>query len=238
MQDEQIWDFSDYEKELIRSIVVKGRNEQDKNDKFAIIDLESFYRLFTEEEVELMQRWLAMDPKDFGYKLPYLGAADTVENIVPIAHQRIITEDKQREIPCQYLPRHVFDAYSDLNQAMHDGVGKTLLVNFGYRSPARQIFIFFDILERVYDFDFNKTLSRVCFPDYSEHVCSQRQAIDFIATDGLASEQFETSEEYRWLTRNAERFGFYESYPKDNQLGMMYEPWHWHYEATNEHQRG
>ncbi|MEK9156811.1 MAG: hypothetical protein AAB448_01590 [Patescibacteria group bacterium] len=31
---------------------------------------------------------------------------------------------------------------------------------------------------------------------------------------------------------NGERnwFHLYESYPKDNALDMMYEPWHWHYE--------
>lgn len=124
-------------------------------------------------------------------------------------------------------------AYLRLNEAMKGGIEKELLVLYGHRSPARQIFIFFDILERIYNFDFDKTIQRVCFPDYSEHVCIKQQAIDFKTTDDAPADAFNQKEEYFWLKSNAAQFGFYESYPKDNSLGMMYEPWHWHYEATN-----
>jgi len=33
--------------------------------------------------------------------------------------------------------------------------------------------------------------------------------------------------EYRWLRRNASRFGFMLSYPRGNPQGIQYEPWHW-----------
>jgi D-alanyl-D-alanine carboxypeptidase len=125
----------------------------------------------------------------------------------------------------------VYEAYERLNQAISQDLDKRLLVLYGYRSPARQVFIFFDILERIYDFDFNKTMARVCFPDYSEHVCTQRQAIDFKTEDDISSDRFDSAQEYAWLKENAGQYGFFESYPKNNSLGMMYEPWHWHYEG-------
>jgi D-alanyl-D-alanine carboxypeptidase len=112
---------------------------------------------------------------------------------------------------------------------MSDAIGKKVLVLYGYRSPARQVFIFFDILERIYNFDLDKTIRRVCFLDYSEHVCTKRQAIDFMTSDGEKGDDFDKSEEYQWLQENAAKFGFSESYPKDNVLDMMYEPWHWAY---------
>lgn len=113
---------------------------------------------------------------------------------------------------------------------MREEIGKEIGVLYGYRSPARQVFIFFDILERKYNYDFDKTIERVCFPDYSEHVCFQKQAVDFLTKEGIC-EGMERTKEYEWLKENAVRFGFTESYPKDNNLGMMYEPWHWRYEA-------
>lgn len=230
MQHQQFWEFSDDEKRLIASFVGKGKVEQAKNERFAIIDFDSFYKLFTDEEVAIMKKWLAIKPEDIGYKLPFLGAQKDVGDIVAIADQVFIGAEETQTIPCQYLPREVYEAYQKLCSAMQKDIGKQLLVLFGHRSPARQVFIFFDILERMYDFDFNKTIQRVCFPDYSEHVCTQRQAIDFKAQGGAPSDDFDKTEEYAWMKQNAQTFGFYESYPKDNKLGMMYEPWHWHYE--------
>ena len=232
MQNEQIWVFTEHEKRLITSIITKGKIEQQKNEKFAIIDFDSFYALFTQEEVALMKKWLAIDPQSIGYKLPFLGAKNHVDDIVPIANQTYTVSGRAHTIPCQYLPKNVYEAYQQLNKALQQDLGKKALVLFGYRSPARQVFIFFGILARVYDFDFTKTMQRVCFPDYSEHVCTQRQAIDFTAEDGPPTDKFDTTDEYTWLKQNAQHHGFFESYPRDNTLGMMYEPWHWHYEAS------
>jgi hypothetical protein len=230
MEEKLVWDFTDDEKQLITSLTAKGRSEQVKNDKFAIIDFTSFYELFTDEEVAIMKKWLVINPKDIDYKLPFLGAKDSPSDVVAIAGQTYVVDGQTQTIPCQYLPSSVYGAYLRLNAAMQEDIDKDLLVLFGHRSPARQVFIFFDILERIYAFDFNKTIQRVCFPDYSEHVCTQRQAIDFKTRDELASDAFATTAEYAWLQRHAQQFGFYESYPKNNGLGMMYEPWHWHYE--------
>jgi D-alanyl-D-alanine carboxypeptidase len=63
-------------------------------------------------------------------------------------------------------------------------------------------------------------------PGYSEHHTGC--AID-ITTPGSEplEEAFEHTDAFRWLVRSAERFGFAMSYPRDNEYGIIYEPWHW-----------
>jgi hypothetical protein len=221
------WVFTEDEKQIIISLLIKGKEEQSKNDKFAIIDFESFYKLFNEDEIEICKKYLSINPKNLNYKLPYLGLVDVPKNIVAIPNQEYEASGKKEILVCQYLPKEVLEAYVKLNEAMQSQIDKKLLVLYGYRSPPRQVFMFFDILQGIYDFDFNKTVKRVCFPAYSEHVYPKKQAMDFVTQTGIKGEGFEKTLEYKWLQENAEKFGFIESYPKDNNLDMMWESWHW-----------
>lgn len=231
MQTDSKWIFSDKEKALITSLVAKGKKEEKRNNTFAIIDFDNFYSLFTKDEIAVIKKYLAIDPKNIGYKLPFIGTDENTNDLVSIKNQSFMSEGEKIIIPCQYLPRKIYKIYEQLNAAMRHEINTEVLVSYGHRSPARQVFIFFDILERKYNFDFAQTVKRVCFPDYSEHVCMKRQAIDFKTQTGGKSEDFDSTSEYMWLKKKAGRFGFFESYPKDNALDMMYEPWHWHYEA-------
>jgi D-alanyl-D-alanine carboxypeptidase len=63
-------------------------------------------------------------------------------------------------------------------------------------------------------------------PGFSEHHTGN--AVD-IATPGSRplTEDFEKSEAFQWLTKNAGRFGFSMTYPRGNPWGITYEPWHW-----------
>jgi len=231
MQITTFWKFTDAEKQAIQSLLAKGHAEEARNDAFAIIDPDSFYALFSAAEVAILRRWLAINPKEINYKLPYIGVPLTTPAVVAIREQTYTDiENKLVTIPCQYLPDVVLRAWEQMNEALAADTGKQLRVLYGYRTPARQAFLFFDILV-YYDFDFQKAMGRVCLPDYSEHVCPQRQAIDFQTQHATPSDQFDTTIEYAWLKKHAESYGFHESYAKDNGLGMMYEPWHWHYEA-------
>lgn len=65
-------------------------------------------------------------------------------------------------------------------------------------------------------------------PGYSEH--HSGRAID-IGTPGCAAldETFEQTSAFSWLQQHAATFGFRISYPRDNSLGVIYEPWHWYY---------
>lgn len=63
-------------------------------------------------------------------------------------------------------------------------------------------------------------------PGFSQHHTGA--AVD-IATPGSRplTEDFEQTEAFDWLTKNAAGFGFSMSYPRDNPHGFIYEPWHW-----------
>lgn len=68
-------------------------------------------------------------------------------------------------------------------------------------------------------------------PGYSEH--HSGTAIDIGGTDLLPfDEEFENSPAYLWLAGNANRFGFFLSFPRDNFFGYVHEPWHWRYIAS------
>jgi len=62
---------------------------------------------------------------------------------------------------------------------------------------------------------------------YSEHQLGT--TIDLITTgiDGVI-EGFEETEAYKWLLKNAHRFGFTLSYPENNSY-YVFEPWHWRF---------
>jgi D-alanyl-D-alanine carboxypeptidase len=71
-------------------------------------------------------------------------------------------------------------------------------------------------------------LTHVAIPGFSEH--HSGLAVD-IHTDGknILEEEFELTKEFLWLKKNASRFEFRLSYPRDNNQGIIYEPWHWYY---------
>lgn len=63
--------------------------------------------------------------------------------------------------------------------------------------------------------------------------CSENNAglaVDIIS----ASAGFSSSNEYKWLTENAYKYGFVLRYPDDKTgiTGMIYQPWHWRYVGT------
>lgn len=60
--------------------------------------------------------------------------------------------------------------------------------------------------------------------------CSENGAglsVDIIS----ASAGFASTDEYKWLTQNASKYGFVLRYPDDKVdiTGMIYQPWHWRY---------
>jgi zinc D-Ala-D-Ala carboxypeptidase len=224
------WVFTEGEKNTILSLVAKGQAEQKRNDKFDIIDFDSFFGLFSDDERAIVDKYMAIKPEDVGCKLPYLGIEDTPDDLIPIQGQAIVVDGQQQALPCKYLPKTTYEAFLEMDKAIHEQTGGNLLVSHGYRSPARQIFYFFDSLVRRSNFDFQKAVKRIFFPAYSEHVFPKKQAIDFVTKEGIKGEGFEKTKEYRWLKEHAGDFNFVESYPLNNSFGVMYEPWHWHHE--------
>ncbi len=72
-------------------------------------------------------------------------------------------------------------------------------------------------------------------PGYSEH--STGYAIDL--GDGKRRDtdlevQFEETDSFKWLQRNAAKYHFVMSFPRGNSQKVSYEPWHWRFEGTVE----
>lgn len=109
--------------------------------------------------------------------------------------------------------------------ALQDNV--ILEVVSAFRSIDRQIEIIQNKLDRNMPIEQILTLSAP--PGYSEHHTGC--AIDINTPGCIATEEeFENTDAYRWLDEHAGRFGFSLSYPRDNTLGFIYEPWHWRFQ--------
>lgn len=99
-----------------------------------------------------------------------------------------------------------------------------LLIVSGFRSVEYQATLIRNKIEAGQDIaDILKVNTA---PGYSEHHTGR--AID-IATPGSRpiTEDFETTESFRWLETRAAEFGFSMTYPRGNRWGINYEPWHW-----------
>ena len=95
-----------------------------------------------------------------------------------------------------------------------------------YRSLKYQV----QVIQRLLDAgeSIDDILTRVAAPGFSEH--QSGCALDLTTKETEDSEEeFEESDAFSWLETNAASFGYYLSYPKNNKLGVIYEPWHWCY---------
>jgi hypothetical protein len=102
--------------------------------------------------------------------------------------------------------------------------GETLFIVSAFRSVARQVEIVRGKLRSGASIE--EILAVSAAPGYSEHHTGR--AVD-LSTPGVKALELEfaDSSAFRWLRRNAARFAFELSYPKNNPYGYQYEPWHW-----------
>ena len=109
-----------------------------------------------------------------------------------------------------------------VTSAAADGV--TLLLVSGFRSVDYQARLIRKKINAGQTIE--EILSVNAAPGFSEHHTGQ--AVD-IATPGSRplTEDFETTEAFRWLSDHAARYGYSMTYPRDNPWGFIYEPWHW-----------
>jgi D-alanyl-D-alanine carboxypeptidase len=107
---------------------------------------------------------------------------------------------------------------------MARGEGVTLLIVSGFRDFEYQASLIRKKL--AVGQSLSDVLAVNAAPGFSEHHTGR--AID-IASPGSRplSEEFESSEAFAWLQKNAADYGFSMSYPRDNPEGFIYEPWHW-----------
>lgn len=119
------------------------------------------------------------------------------------------------------------DAWKAMKQAAL-GEGIPIEIVSSFRNLEHQIAIIRNKLERGLPIAHILTLSAP--PGYSEHHTGR--AIDINTPGCRATEtEFEDTAAFRWLRRHAGQFGFTLSYPRNNALGFIYEPWHWCWQA-------
>ncbi len=148
-------------------------------------------------------------------------------------------------LTCATNPVHSSDYYSlrvDVSLALYDmmtamdraGING-LQVSSSYRSYTRQ----YERFEEDVALYMSKGLSRsaaekaaneyLARPGESEHQTGL--CVDFVQGTSALTEKFENTTAFKWLSKNAHKFGFILRYPSDkvNETGYGYEPWHYRY---------
>ncbi len=191
-----------------------------------LMTFEEVYSGFGAPEHDFLNRIRAIRPPN---KI-YLGDIEGVP-FKRIEEQWVRKDGTKASLGAQYLPEKVYGAYQNMMRAMEKDLGKRLLVDSGYRSPAYQLYTFLFFMPK-HSYSIDQTREWVALPGYSEHGNPAHQAIDFINQQGINGEdnpeEFENLPEYAWLVRRAGEFGFELSYPRGTQ-GTTFEPWHWRY---------
>ncbi|MEK7624609.1 MAG: D-alanyl-D-alanine carboxypeptidase family protein [Patescibacteria group bacterium] len=228
--------FQTKEIEVLEKILKKFSSlKRRSRGKVVLMDYRVFLFLLDFEEKKLIKKIQNLNISKYGKKTPFYGIKRTPEDLVAVRGQKYKNKGIIRHLPVSFLPGEVYGAFKKMNQAIKKETGKSFLIKSGYRSPAYQMIVFLGYLEKNF-WNIKKTMKGVALPGYSEHGCPGKQAVDFTSIEILKKNKrdFSQTEEYRWLKKNAAKFGFYLSFPKDNKLGVKFEPWHWHYESSPE----
>lgn len=234
--------LSDSHIQAVKDLLIKLEpliRERDAQENLARLTFDELYSPLNEEDQEFLKSFQNLDPKALDIKIPFRGFATGEEELVTIKGQTIKDREKNdgsdKELPPQFLPPFVYDAYLKMMEAMEQDIGTRLLIESGYRGSAYQLYLFVYYLKN-HDYSIRETRRFVALPGYSEHGAPAHQAIDFINRNGINGEdnpqEFEDLPEYAWLLKRAAEFGFVLSYPKDAGVGITYEPWHWRYEPA------
>lgn len=221
---------------LIDSIledVRKYRIDNNWNDnQIVLISFDFLFKkiLKNNDKIDVCKYFLSINPVKYGFKGIFYKCNDNVDVGIfkKIKNQKLNNGIK---INTQYVFPYVYNKIKKINKFLFREIGKKFLIQSGYRSPAYQLIVFFwNLRDSNYNFDY--VVKKVALPFYSEHGFVNGQAIDIISMDALNlfdRGMLEKTIEYKWLKENGEYFDFYESYPKNNNMGIIYEPWHWHF---------
>ena len=131
----------------------------------------------------------------------------------------------------EYAKRMIADAAAD---------GIELTVVSAYRSVQKQQENLESYIQRLRDAGYTskdaKTLAEkeIALPYTSEH--NAGLALDILTPDWWLTHDdvtadFEETEQFRWLSENADKYGFIMRYPKEYEsvTGYVYEPWHYRF---------
>lgn len=120
-------------------------------------------------------------------------------------------------------------AWQVMKQAAHDD-GIDLELVSAFRSMGYQAGIIQMKLDKGQSLD--EILQTNTAPGHSQHHTGC--AIDINTPEYKPLEEsFDQSPAFKWLTKHAAEHGFVMTYPRDNDQGIIYEPWHWCYQLES-----
>ena len=187
-------------------------------------------------EKMVVPRIFAINPGELGFKGPF-HSLEKPRNLVKIPPTNYKLNGQEKSTGSQYCPEASYNDYLRMMAQMRRDQGRELFIESGYRSPGMQAYLFLHYLARTHQYSLQQTARLVALPGYSEHGDPVNNALDFINAEGIdgetpgqTPEDFERLPEYQWLVAHAHEFNFHLSYPRGNQLGISFEPWHWHWE--------
>ncbi len=179
------------------------------------------------------------------YEYSYAGFMPAYANM-NVSDWRLILVNRDYILPDVYMPEltqsitdnpdspeldiRVAPYYNAMyNAALKDGVELTPIS--GYRSVTRQKNNFENKIQKYIDDGYGKieatqmAATIILPPGTSEH--NAGLAMDICSL----YENFEETDEFKWLCENAADYGFILRYPEDKQdiTKIIYEPWHWRY---------
>jgi|GEM_PF-256920 len=210
--------------------------KKDRKGELPSLTFNELESLLNSREKRFLRLFRGLNAAETGVTIPFHGFSQGEKDLVRVIGQKILGKGKGEEkiIPPQFLSPQVYLKYRFMMSAMESDTGKRLFVESGYRSSAHQLYLFIYFLSN-HDYSIRETAKWVALPGYSEHGNPRNLAIDFINEEGINGEknasEFEVLPEFNWLLKNAGRFGFVLSYPKNAGAGITYEPWHWRYDG-------
>ena len=219
--------------ETLEPLITESR----QNGTASLLTWEELHAPLVPEQRAFLEEFRQLRGASLGATSHYFGEAAGKADLAAVGSQTILKDGADTPLDPQYLPAEVLTAYTVMMDAMAADLGKRLLVESGYRSPAYQLYLFLYYLPTHED-SIIETNRFVALPGHSEHGHPARQAIDFINEEGINGEdnpeEFEVLPEYAWLQDRAHEFEFTLSYPRDNPHNTAFEPWHWHYEGARD----
>lgn len=191
-----------------------------------IITMKDFRQMLDADENKVVDWLLGLTPEDVEVKTPFCGLEEpTPETEFHVFNEAKIVHKDDGSIKTyedtNYVPLGAWKSWQSLSGAMAaDGLTPPEIMS-AYRSPAYQTAVLCYRLSHHLDQPL-EVFREMSLPGYSQHGLTKNCAIDLITDVSFAS-----SREYKWLLDNAASYGFYLSYPENNQDGIIFEPWHW-----------
>jgi len=203
----------------------------------ALLDYDYLMSMLNGMEKNLAKRILTIEPERLGFRGEF-SSVERPRGLVRISSVSLEAIDKgvTVETGIQYFPKKGYESFVRMMGSMEGEIKKRLYIDSGYRSPGRQLFLFFYYLASENGYSLKKNISMIVMPGYSQHNDPFNTAMDLVSIKGVngyergqTAEAFAALEEFSWLKKNAGRFGFRLSYPPVNLWGVTFEPWHWQY---------